>query len=121
MTARLTATGAVVALSTPPVVAVPSRGLTGWTWVLHPTKSGPQRLWIALTVVGVTRAGGELQAYSLARNYTVRPNWRGKVAEFAWHYWWQLGTLLLVVALWLMCIPARLSGYLKTRSQKAGP
>ena len=119
MTARLAATGAVVSLSTAPVVAVPSRGLTGWTWVLHPTKAGQQHLWITLTVVGVMPAG-ELPVYSLARDYAVRPDWRGKVGDFVWHYWWQIGTIAVAVVLWLTHVPARMWGYLKKPKDRSG-
>ncbi len=48
MTARLAATGAEVPVPTSPVLLVQSRGLTTWTWVLHPKNPGPQRLWITL-------------------------------------------------------------------------
>jgi len=106
MIARLAATGADISLSTPPIVAVPSRGLTGWTWVLHPKKPGRQRLWITLTVVGVTTAGAELPEYSFKSEYTVSRDWRGKVGDFVWQYWWQLLTGLVTVA-------ALVWGYLK--------
>ena len=97
MTALLTASGAKVDRKTPDPIGVTSRGTTSWTWVLQPTEPGRRRLWVTLTVVGAMP--GELPAYSLARDYTIRPNWWTEVGTFLKEYWPQLGALLAALTI----------------------
>src|SRR6266568_4974128 len=118
MTARLAATGAEVPVPTSPVLLVQSRGLTTWTWVLHPKNPGPQRLWITLTVVGVTPAGGELPTYSLVREYTVRRDLLGKIGDFLWQYWPKLLTGLVTLAAFVWGYLKKLKPLLARRGRK---
>ena len=77
MTALLSAPGADVVRVTPAVVAVPSKGVSGWTWVLRPTRPGRQQLWVILTATELTRTGAEAQVYLFDPYYTIsRDPWR---------------------------------------------